>query len=121
MPQSRPPLTAAIEIHRGLRVLCLCRSRVASSLEKKLNGYLTDARIVGAGHKSEIGIEEVPLRFPELSMIEDIEKLGAELQALGFRQTQVFQQREIPVVEARSVKEAPAGIPKLSLRLSAEK
>src|SRR5580692_7287507 len=56
----------------------------------------------------------------KLGMIEDVERLHAELQCLGFRQRQVFQKSHIVVVQARPGEESSRSISRRTQRLQTE-
>src|SRR5689334_2947993 len=53
-------------------------------------------------------------------MIKHVEELPTELQRLAFGQPDIFMKRQIPVVEARTVKECPAGGPEFAQRFLRE-
>ena len=57
----------------------------AFSLERELQCKLHIARIAGALDPAEIrSIADIAIRIQELRMIEDVEKLGPELEVLAF-------------------------------------
>ena len=99
-----------------------------SSLESELKfqGYLHNARIPGARHKSKRralrdasrrvngGAIDETVRTVELGMIEGIEGLEPELQSLGLSDGGVFQQGQVEIVEARPMEEAAVGVPQLA-------
>ena len=50
------------------------------------------------------------IRVREVRVIEDVEEFGAELQALGFAEMEIFCQRKIEIPEARIREHIPAHI-----------
>ena len=63
--------------------------------------------------KPKFALGDVPTRIRKLGMIESVEELGAELQALRFCQAKILGQRRVRVVPAGPVEEAPVGVAEL--------
>lgn len=68
------------------------RRTTATLSEKNLHRYLANPRIPHAKDHTEGTGDEVSVWIQELSMVEDIEKLGPELGAHALRNSGVFQQ-----------------------------
>src|SRR5207302_9360956 len=57
---------------------------------------------------------DIPLDVRELRVIKEIEEFGPELKIKSLRNMRVLQQSRVPVVDARSMKEAPPRITELT-------
>ena len=64
--------------------------------QRKLN----KAGIKGLEHAAEVHRADVAHRVPKLCLIEEIEKLGAELQALTFSDFRPLERRKLPIHES---------------------
>src|SRR5579863_359649 len=82
-------------------------------LENQLQGKLHNARIARASHKSKTALScvvNLSRWVHELGVVENIERLGTELQLHTFRQPCIFQQGEVKVVDARPTEEPAHGV-----------
>jgi hypothetical protein len=92
-----------------LLVRPICRGRCRERLELKLQADLAYARIAGIGDQAKHGTIDIATRSQELSVVEDVKELRAELQVDSFRQMRIFQQSHVPVVGARIMEETAVG------------
>jgi hypothetical protein len=89
-------------------------------LKEKLCAELQDARVPGVRNDSKRTGVDLTTRITELSMVENVESFKAELKFLGLGNLGGLQQSHVPVIEARAVEEASAGIPELPKLFVAE-
>jgi hypothetical protein len=59
------------------------------------------------------GVQNIAAWIVELCVIKDVEELEAKFQPLGFPQAPVFQERQIPVIDAGAVKKTPLRVAQL--------
>ena len=73
-------------------------------LEVNLTGELDNPRIVGLRKLAEATVANriIKVLEPELGVVEGIEGLQAKPQTTSFAEGEVLEQREVPVVPARS-------------------
>ena len=72
-------------------------------LEEKLQRKLHQSGIAGLGDLSELrAIGKIAVWIEELGVVEDVEELGTEINAPGFRKPNGFQYRKIGVADVRS-------------------
>src|SRR5208282_483022 len=101
--------------------------------EQDFQGRLHDARIASLGHQAKCSanvhaIHEIrksrikgSIWIHELGMIEGVEGLEPELEALRFRDLCVLQKGHIPVIEARAMEETPGCVSNCPESLGTEK
>src|SRR5258708_3779485 len=79
---------------------CSCQS---FQLEEKLQGKLHQARSFCLRNLSELrAVRTISVGVEKLSVIEDVEEFAAEIDALGCRQVEGLQYREVGVTDARA-------------------
>src|SRR6266849_1935991 len=81
-----------------------------TTLPVKLSAQLQDARIARAVHQSERAGVDRGGRIVELRVVEEIEELGANLQARSFTQladAEVLAEAYVPVVDAEALLRIP--------------
>src|SRR5215472_9324724 len=88
--------------------------------ERELDCQLADAGISGAQYLSETRIEYVAIGSIELGVVESVEEFGAEFKSLRFCYAEAFEQGNVPIINAWSMKEAALGIAKLPERFEGE-
>src|SRR6266480_4611562 len=81
--------------------------RVFGPSEHEFNRQLPDTRIARAPEHEERSRVDVPRGIQKLCVIECIEELGAELQRPALREAHGLQQRQVRVVDSRSMEEPP--------------
>src|SRR5215469_770334 len=84
--------------------------------EREFDCQLSDAGISGAKHLSETRIKYVAIGSIELGVVESVEEFGPKFKSLRFCYAQVFEQGNVPIINAWPMKEAALGIAKLPER-----
>src|SRR4051794_34794630 len=90
---------------------------MARNLERQLQSELNDARLVGAEYRakgptvSRKAVGHVGVDVLEIGVIEDVEGLGAELQADSFADLEILEHRKIKAFDARAPDGSAARIP----------
>src|SRR5579863_3943528 len=82
-------------------------------LEEKLQGELHQAAWLRGLNLADVGAVHVVDRNAEVSVIENVEEFGAELQVFRFRQAEILQRGKIPLLHAGSGDDIASGISKL--------
>src|ERR1700722_9784955 len=91
-----------------LRVFLRLRQR----LPVELGADLSDTRIASLRHDTETRTGDVAARVLELSMVEDVEELDADIKGIVLFDKGALQETEVGVVESGSMDEAPIGCAK---------
>jgi hypothetical protein len=95
--------------------------RLATKIsEVEFGRDLADARIVRRGDHTEIAAVDQPAWGSELSVIEQVEKLKAEIEIHVFSEVRFLGQRHVPVIQSGSTEEAALGITELANILKTE-
>jgi len=76
---------------------------VSCHLEVELQSKLNQPWVSGCGNTSEVGVADVSVRITEVSMVEDVEELGAELKDLVLTDSGALHHRKVEDDVARSV------------------
>src|SRR3954451_4345528 len=79
-------------------------------LPQKFQCQLRNARVSRAANLPDERAIDAQLRSVELCMIEEIKKLGAKLKRDGFGELCVFQERHVPVIQARYFHNVSTGV-----------
>src|SRR5208337_2774011 len=79
-------------------------------LEVKLQCCLSYSRVAGTCYETELRGSHVSARVHELRVVKPIEELNSEFRRESFPNTSHLLQREVPVVQSRSMKEAAVGV-----------
>jgi hypothetical protein len=87
-------------------------------LEGKSRGDLHDSRIACASDLAKQAGIDTTAWVSELRMIEDIERSESQLELLGLSESDVFQQRHVPVIQTGAVEKAPGRISDLPERFA---
>src|SRR5580698_8229528 len=86
--------------------------RLMLRLPVELGADLSDTRIASLRHDSETRTGDVAARVLELSVVEDVEELDADIKGIVLFDEGALQETEVGVVEAGPVDEAPIGCAK---------
>ena len=87
---------------------------VELSLEDELEGQLQQARRARLEYLTERRRFQIVHGQPEIRMVEQVETLRAELHARGFGNLEVFEEREIDVLDPRAAHRVAAFVAKLA-------
>src|SRR5580698_7563526 len=83
--------------------------RLMLRLPVELGAELTDARIASLRHDAETRTGDVAARILELSVVEDVEELDADIKGIVLFDEGALQETEVGVVEAGPVDKASVG------------
>src|SRR2546427_3353289 len=92
----------------------------STRLPEHLKAQLSDTRIACARDLPKPVTAEVPDGIAKLCVVEDIEKLSAELKRHALPQAGGFVKREVPIVEPGTMKKTTVCVPKCSQRAGAK-